>query len=342
MSIKGCIIDSALANVGRMKTSANQVLGVLALGLALVLAMSAHVEAAPETRLKNAPDEPVVFKMDGKIYPFDSFPAICQKAFQGVPCNEESFGMFKVEGKQEPDGSVHSVAVFSDSQGPQVTEESWELKGKLVKAKIHNRVLGTQSSVEVHGNKLIYKTQYDDGTTKVSDADAEPHLVVSTTLMAYLRPHFAKILAGEKVQIKLAVLDRRDSFTFNIQKIKSDQTLKGESVAVLEMSPASLIVKAVVDPVRFFINLNSGALFAFEGRSALRRKVGEKYKEMEVKTLYQTQIDVFGKQILASSSSNCGSGSTLALGSKYMNSQKCDVKSAMEGSSSESKKTVRH
>lgn len=233
------------------------------------------------------------FEMVGKIFPIQQFPAQCAAAFEGKACDETSPGQYHVVRTQDEQGINHSVTTFSDSQGAQTIEESWEKDGALIKASIKNLLKKTYAEIEVKNGRAYYKS-YSTANLKAgqpqelksSEAQAEPNLTISSTLMAYLKAHFKSILVGQTVQIKLAVLDRQDSFTFNIKKIRDSKTLDGAPVAVLEMSPASLFVKLAVSPMQFYINLKTNALFAFEGRSALQMKRGDEYKPVDAKTIY--------------------------------------------------------
>jgi hypothetical protein len=157
-----------------------------------------------------------------------------------------------------------------------------------------------------------------DGTSKTSEDDAEENLVVPSTVMTYVRPSFQDLKAGKEVKLKVAVLDRRESFSFVMRKVESGVTSNGEEMMKLEMAPVSFIVKALVDPMYFYVKPKTGELYAFEGRSALRRKVGDQYKEMKVRTAYDYKINRYQETQVAG---NCSSGKVI-----FGKETQCEVK----------------
>ena len=229
----------------------------------------------------------LLLEVNGKIFPKESFPESCKNLFLGAKCDVDSYGKYHFQSVQDGD-AVYNRVTFSGPEGEQVLEQSWEKNGKVKKAIIENRAIKKLSQLEVKDGKIYYQvTDLTDQSVKKSEATAEDNLVVSSTIMSYIKPHFEEITKGNRVQIKVAVLDRRDSFTFNIKKIKDYKALDGEEIQVLEMAPASLIVSVAVKPMYFYVKPKSGEMFAFEGESGLRRKVGTSYEKMQVRTAYE-------------------------------------------------------
>jgi hypothetical protein len=249
---------------------------------AVFLALSPGVcSAAPE----------VVLDMLGNIYPVDQFPEKCADLLKGAKCEEKAFGQFHVTSKKEGD-LVSSTSVFTAPEGVQVTELSSERGGHVIKAMIENQAIKKRSELEVKEGKVFYKvTDLVTGAVKTSQDDAETNLVVPSTVFSYISPFFNDLREGKEVKLKVAVLDRRESFSFVMKKIKVEKGLAGDDLMVLEMEPVSFIVKALVDPMYFYVHAKSGALHAFEGRSALRRKTGDQYKEMKVRTAYEYKVN---------------------------------------------------
>jgi hypothetical protein len=258
-------------------------------------ARAGHSEPAGAT-LRAGTESKLLLEIHGKIYPRDSFPSECKDLLIGAPCAVASFGRVRMNSWLGIGDVVHGLNVFSSPEGDQVIEESWEKEGKVRRAVVENRVLQKRSELEVKGGRVYYKvTDLKDGSVKTSDDDAEENLVVPSTVMAYIRPHFAELEQGKEIRVKMAVLDRRDSFTFVMKKIRSGKTIDGQDFIVLEMTPVSLIVKAVVDPMQFYLKPATGELYAFEGKSALKRKKGDSYEDLKVKTVYEYKVNSFRK-----------------------------------------------
>ena len=265
----------------------------------IAFSMTAQASTAPSKKM--APSKikiaaatptpnPVVLEIDGKIFIKDSFPSTCTQFFKGEKCAPDSFGRYHVESKLEG-GVIYSKAVFSSPDGPQVIEQSWQKDGHVQKAIVENKALEKVMELEVKGGKVYYKVTEKDGKVKTSDDDAEENLVVPSTVMFYVQPHYAEIMEGKEVRLKVAVLDRRESFTFIMKKIREDKAINGETVLVMQMAPNSIIVKALVDPMYFYVYPKTGEMFAYEGKSALRKKEGDKYKELVVRAAYDYKVN---------------------------------------------------
>lgn len=235
-----------------------------------------------------------------------------------------SYGRYHMEMKKEGD-LVHNYVTFSGPDGDQVLEQSWEKNAKVQKAIIENRALQKRSQLEIKNGKVYYEVvDLKDNSVKKSEDVAEENLVVPSTMMNYIGTQSEKITKGELVVLKVAVLDRRDSFTFNVKKIKDDKAADGEPIQVLEMVPASFIVKAAVDPLYFYVHTKTGDMFAFEGESGLRRKIGDSYEKMKVRTAYEYRRPgaVAVKDSKTKSSSGCEAPDFLT----GKNPAKCEVK----------------
>ncbi len=283
--------------------------------------MNAHALAAtPVKAVVSAPAvSNVLLEMNGNIYPQDSFPGACKDLFKGVKCQEASYGHYHVESVREENGEVYSKCAFSGPEGDQVLEQSWEKNGHVRKAIIENRALGKKSELEVINGKVFYSVTDKEGVVKKSEEKLEENLVVPSTVMAYVRPFFPSLMKGEDVQLNVAVLDRKESFHFNMKRERVEKGLDGEDILVMKMEPANFVIKALINPMYFYVKPKTGEMFAFEGRSSLRRKVDGQYKEMDVRAAYQYKVNAYSEQASAQKSS-CSTGDF------KLNNMKCDIK----------------
>jgi hypothetical protein len=249
--------------------------------------------AAEKDTAKNAVSDPVELEIIGRIYPIDGAPSRCREVLKGGVCNEAPFGTFHVIARKEGDAHT-SVTTFTGPDGVQVTETSTEKNGRVRKAVAENLALGKRSEIEVRDGKVFYRvTDLSDGSVKTSVDEAEDNLVVPSTVMAYVSPRFADLEAGKEIPLKIAVLERRESFRFVMRKFKMDKAADGSPIMVLEMKPTSFIVRALVDPMYFHVKTRTGELAAYEGRSALRRKENGTFREINVRTAYEYKVNRF-------------------------------------------------
>ena len=200
----------------------------------------------------------LLLEINGSIYPRDELPTTCADLLKGGKCAVESYGHYHVEVKKEGE-LAYAKATFADPSGIQVTEESWEKDGHVQRAVVENKALERRSELEVRGEQVFYKvTDLSDQSVKTSEGKLDANLVVPSTVMSYIRPFNAELAAGKEISLRIAVLDRRESFSFHIKKVRNEKTLDGDEVMVLEMSANSLLVRALVDPMYFYVKTKNG------------------------------------------------------------------------------------
>lgn len=268
--------------------------------MTFIVGMVAFVGGAVASASK-APAKPeTVLEIEGKIYPKDTQPRACSEMFKGAKCTEDAFGKFHAVSTKEGE-LIYSVSTFSGPEGAQVIEESWEKDGHVQRAKIQNKALGKTSELEVRGDKVLYRMIDKDGKVQTDADDLDENLVVPSTMMSYMRPKFSELLAGKTLQLRVAVLDRQEAYTFNVKKDREEKTPDGQDIIVLKMSANSFIISAILDPMYFYLNPKSGEMFGFEGRSALRRREGDSYKELSVRTAYEYKVNQYNSKMQASS-----------------------------------------
>ncbi len=231
-----------------------------------------------------------VFEMLGKIYIKKELQSSCETVNRGFACSQAHYGDFNVVSEKQAD-SIYSLATFADKDGIQVIEKSWVKDGKIQKGILENKQVGYTTVLEVRDGTTFYETEFTDGKKKSDHEKAEENLVLPSSLISYLKPKFPKIINGETVTIRMAVMDKRESFRFDVSKDRMEKGADGQDILVMKMKGASFIVSKVVDPMYFFIDLKSDKILGFEGRSALARKEGSKWKPLDVKVAYNIIFD---------------------------------------------------
>lgn len=231
-----------------------------------------------------------VFEMLGKIYIKKELLPACETVNRGFPCSQAGYGDFRVLSEKQED-SIYSLATFADQDGIQVIEKSWVKDGKIQKGILENKQVGYTTVLEVRDGTAFYDTEFTDGRKKSDHEKAEENLVLPSSLIAYLKPKFPKIINGETVPIRMAVMDKRESFRFDVSKDRIEKGSEGQDILVMKMKGSSFIVSKVVDPMFFFIDLKKDKILGFEGRSALARKEGSKWKPLDVKVAYNIIYD---------------------------------------------------
>jgi hypothetical protein len=241
--------------------------------------------------------------LDAKIYFRDQTDS-CKTLVLGGACDSEPYGSFHTESKKEGD-LIYSKGTFSGPEGVQLTEETWDRDGHIMRAQVENKALKKNYELEVKKGRVYYKTtELETGKITTADDEAEDNLVVPATFIPYLRNYAHELLDGKEVRIKVVVLDRKDSYTFNVKKVRDEKGVDGQPIAVFTITPNSFFIKALIDPLYLYIKPANFELLAFEGRSPLHKKVGDDYKEFESRTIYYYHKNLF-KVPAAAVADNC-------------------------------------
>ncbi len=232
-----------------------------------------------------------IFEMTGKIYIKKDLPGSCENVNLGFACDAPNFGSFHAESFRTGT-EVYSKSKFSNASGEQVLEESWREGAKLLRAKIVNRQLKIASTVDIKDGYAFFKVVHDDGRVEDAKESVDDSIVVPSTLMAYLKPRMKTIEDGGEVTVKMAVLDRKAAYTFDIKKMGTAAANGGGQLLVLRMKPANWIISKIVDPLYFYLDQKTDRLIGFDGRSALRRQDGEKLRDIDAKVAYNVLLNL--------------------------------------------------
>ncbi|HRK07338.1 MAG TPA: hypothetical protein PLZ57_06180 [Pseudobdellovibrionaceae bacterium] len=171
---------------------------------------------------------------------------------------------------------VRETSTFQISEGREV----------LKKFRVEQLQLETDGFVELSEGKARFSFT-KAGKTQTAEESVGEDFVVSSTLVAHLRQpkNWERLLKGERVRVRFAVIDRRETVGFEFFKVKEVE-VQGRKAIAVKMKASSLIISAIVDPLHFYIDLENGLLLEMEGRSAV--KVGEvgKWKDFDGYTVY--------------------------------------------------------
>lgn len=180
--------------------------------------------------------------------------------------------------------------VFKDMEGQvAVTEYAEFAKDKLDQIQLYRqsqKQVGAEGSVEVKDGKAHF-TYTQGGKTKKATEKAVENLVVTPSVLSYLQKRWSKIEKGEVVKIRLAVLDRLETVGFEFSKDKEIDH-NGQKAIVVKMKPSSFIIAALVDPLHFYLSKDGQRLLEIHGRTTVKRKDGNSYKDLDAVTVYES------------------------------------------------------
>lgn len=195
--------------------------------------------------------------------------------------------LYQWDRQEKAEGAATRVDVsFKDLQGSEVVREEALLEsGKVRRYAIFHKQLNENGFAEVKGTKLHF-SYTKEGKTKTSDEDLPENFVVTANLVDFVRAHWAELLKGDTIPIRFGVLDRAETVGFKLFKIE-EKRAEGRDRIVIKMKPSSFIIAAIVDPILLTFDKEKRRLEEVLGRTLAKRKVGDRWKDLDSDTVYQ-------------------------------------------------------
>jgi len=136
---------------------------------------------------------------------------------------------------------------------------------------------GQTGSIHVDGDTVTFafgqRVRVEQGTGDV---------VVGPTVVGYLWKRLDTLRASETLAVRFAVLDRLETLDFTLTAVSAPT---GQTR--VQMSPTSVIIGLVVDPIFFTFETGSGKLVRIEGRVPPKREVDGALVDLDARVEYR-------------------------------------------------------
>lgn len=187
---------------------------------------------------------------------------------------------------KEEGASRQITNTFTAPDGKPVAVETAEFTaGRLQKYEQKQLQLNATGKIEVKDGKVNF-TYEKDGQTKTASEKLKDNFVVGPSLVGYVEGQWAKIIKGDDVDVRLGVVDRRETVGFTFRKVK-ETDYHGQKAVVVKMKPTSFVIAALVDPLLFTFTADGTRVLELDGRTIPKRADGGKFKDLDVITVYE-------------------------------------------------------
>ena len=149
---------------------------------------------------------------------------------------------------------------------------------------MENFQINTSGRVEVGGGKAKF-TFKKDGKEKSDTEDAGSDFITTSAIPLDLEANWSKIMKGEKLKRRLAVVGRMETVGFEFSKEK-EVDLEGKKSIVVKMKPSSFIIAAIVKPLHFYMSTDGATLYQIDGRTTVKKNVNGSFKDLDAVTVY--------------------------------------------------------
>lgn len=176
--------------------------------------------------------------------------------------------------------------IFTSPEGAEVVVEDVEFDGARLKSyRQQQKQVGADGKVEVQGDRLVF-TLAKGGSSSTASEARKDNFVVGPSLIPFLLERWEAVAAGKPIDVRFAVVDRKETLGFTLKKQKEIDR-GGRRAFVVRMKPTSFVIAALVDPLYFTLDAETGRLLELEGRVLPKKKVGEKWADLDAVTLYE-------------------------------------------------------
>ncbi len=174
--------------------------------------------------------------------------------------------------------------VYSYPDGKEAFTEDVELKGtEVISYKVNQKQLVEEGAIEVKDKKIFFTYKKKDHEKKTAEEDYVDNLVIGPSIVPYMQKTWDKIKAGDKVRVRLAVPDRRETVGFEFFKDKTST----EAMIVVKMKASSLVISAIVDPLYFTFLPDGSRMFEMKGRTQAKKERDGKFSDLDAHTIYK-------------------------------------------------------
>lgn len=194
--------------------------------------------------------------------------------------------LFTTEFSKESDNG-HEIerVVFKDAAGKVIVEEEVRFKDDQVFEYSKNSLQrGVVGKLKVKEGKVHFHLKTPK-KNKSDDEKLKGNFIVGLSLVRFVHKNWDKLVSGESIKIRFAVLERIETVGFKLFRHKKLE--KQPDDIVVKMKPSSFIISALVDPVHFYFSKKDKRLVSYIGRVKPKMLKGKKWKDVDAEVVYK-------------------------------------------------------
>ena len=215
-------------------------------------------------------------RITGKVYDAES---------SEKPSEKNLLFNYRSEVEKKADGVELITSTFTDPEGHVTGVETIERKnGTLIQYRVEQKQLETVGTITIENGKATFKYTRD-GQTKSNTEDFGPDFLVGPGVVEDMKANWSQIQSGKRLSRRIGVSDRAESIGFEYFK-DGEEDRNGKHVVVVKMKASNFLISAIVNPLRFYFSPDGQELTEFRGRSLMKLKDGDSWKDLEATNIY--------------------------------------------------------
>jgi hypothetical protein len=136
--------------------------------------------------------------------------------------------------------------------------------------------IGLREGAEVDAGKVVLFSGPSEERVRRRSVKRPQVAVIDAGFDAFMRDNFEAVLAGDKVEFDFAVPALRRFFSFELVP-QGGVSYRGEDAFLVEMRPASALLRLLVDPIDLTYSAD-GRLLEFRGLANVCDEKGDRYE----------------------------------------------------------------
>lgn len=183
----------------------------------------------------------------------------------------------------------HVTETFTDPSGKEVVRMDGDFKdGKIYSYTLNQPQTGVKGMIDVKDGHANFSYQEAGKSPKTSDEKLDGVFVIGLSFKNFIKDNWDKLLKGDDAVMRFGVPERQETVGFKFFKDK-EMKMDGKDIVVFEMKPTSFVIAAIVKPLFFYYDKNSGNLIEFIGRTIPKEKDGNSFKDLDAETVYDVK-----------------------------------------------------
>lgn len=189
------------------------------------------------------------------------------------------------ESKGVDGGLISTQNIYRDLSGQDVyLESSLFENGALKSLRVEHKNKKEEGQLTIENGVLQF--QYTrDGKTKSSSESLDEQFATGPTLVAFIQKNWKKLLSGDEVKMRLAVLDRLETVGFKLFLFEKKQSPAGQLI-VIKMKPSSIVISALVSPLFLTLPADGSKLLELKGRVPPKVYSKGKFRDLDAEVVY--------------------------------------------------------
>jgi hypothetical protein len=239
---------------------------VAALGCAGVRAPAAQRPVELPSDLTGGKTETVYF---GSVFPLDK------------PGKEPLYVYERRVGSEH--GQPVAAHITRDASGATILADSATHAPdyRLIDYTLHTNQLGQSGSIHVGRDEVSFRLD-EGGRQRTRSEKASAPVVVGPTLVGYIFRNLDQLRAGQVLPVRFAVLDRLETIGFQLDAVPAPT---GQTR--IRMRASSFLLAALIDPVTFTFESDTGKLVRLEGRVPSKIRCGDRLRDLDARVEYR-------------------------------------------------------